>query len=313
MKEKLQSALGGFGVILYFLLSWLICFYPLLFCGFPWWGDVIYIALIVFLGGTFLSGICSTAIYVIALINVLRSPIDVWSIIFLVLFAVNILYFILNFSLSHRKEKQTTSSAPSGASVHSSDRSPALAKSSHNTSPARPTAFSNSFKAGGNVGYIAQNVATIYHCICRYADKENKYTTAQRIYAALLIDSIAYLQSGQISSSELQTSVHAAALRQIGANHFYRQELYGIACYPDNAHLICATADLEVLMFCADSNLDYHSVIDFVARSIGTIESMVHRTLAQGDASPLFSSILPTVLTAFHQPDFLSGLDEIDF
>lgn len=113
MKEKLQSALGGFGVVLYFLLSWLICFYPLLFCGFPWWGDVIYIALIVFLGGTFLSGICSTVIYVIALINVLRSPIDVWSVIFLVLFIVNILYFVLNISTSRKSGKcDVASEAP---------------------------------------------------------------------------------------------------------------------------------------------------------------------------------------------------------
>ncbi len=193
------------------------------------------------------------------------------------------------------------------------DTSPHSGGSPQNHLLARASAAAASAKAGGNIGYIAQNVATIYHCICRYADKGNKYTTAQRIYAALLIDSIAYLQNGQISSSELQTSVHAAAVHQIGANHFYHQEVYGIACYPDNADLICATADLEVLMFCADSNLDYHSVIDFVARSIGAIESMVHRTLSQGDASPLFDNILPTVLALFHQQDFLSELDVIDF
>jgi hypothetical protein len=105
MKEKLQAALGGFGMILYFIISWVLCFYPLLFCNFPWWGDMIYIFIIVMLGGSQLSGLASTVIYVIALINVLHSPIDVWSFIFLVLFAVNIIYFILNIVMSRKTDR----------------------------------------------------------------------------------------------------------------------------------------------------------------------------------------------------------------
>lgn len=105
MKEKLQIALGSFGMILYFVISWALCFFPLLFCNFPWWGDVIYIALICFLGGSPLSGLLSMIIYVIALINVLHSPIDVWSIIFFVLFAVNIIYFIVNIVMSRKTDR----------------------------------------------------------------------------------------------------------------------------------------------------------------------------------------------------------------
>ncbi len=104
MKEKLQTALGTVGIVIYFIVSWLICFYPLLFCNFPWWGDTLYIAAIVFLGGSPLSGILSTIIYIIALINVLNGPINTWSIIFLILFAVNIIYFIVNIVISRRRD-----------------------------------------------------------------------------------------------------------------------------------------------------------------------------------------------------------------
>lgn len=104
MKDKLQTALGGLGMILYFVISWLICFFPLAFCNFPWWGDTLYIAAIVFLGGSPLSGILSTIIYIIALINVLNGPINTWSIIFLILFAVNIIYFIVNIVISRKRD-----------------------------------------------------------------------------------------------------------------------------------------------------------------------------------------------------------------
>ena len=66
-------------------------------------------------------------------------------------------------------------------------------------------------------------------------------------------------------------------------------------------------------MFCAEARIDYHTVIDHVMSNISQIEKMVERTLLQGDDSPLFSNILPTVLGLFHQQDFLSELDAIDF
>ena len=66
-------------------------------------------------------------------------------------------------------------------------------------------------------------------------------------------------------------------------------------------------------MFCAEARIDYHTVIDHVMSNISQIETMIERTLSQGDSSPLFNSILPTVLGLFHQQDFLSELNAIDF
>ena len=83
MKDKLQTLFGGFGFVLYFIAIWLLSFYPLLFCEFPWWGDVLYIAVICFFSESLITSILSTVIYIIAFVNALHSPVDFWTIIFL--------------------------------------------------------------------------------------------------------------------------------------------------------------------------------------------------------------------------------------
>ncbi|MBO4854056.1 MAG: hypothetical protein J5482_02775 [Oscillospiraceae bacterium] len=169
-------------------------------------------------------------------------------------------------------------------------------------------------KAGGDFGYIAQNVATIYYCICNFADENGELTEDQRIYASLLIDAAAHLKNGSIDPEELQTSVQMANAYEIGGNFFCLHHVYNLfgTDAPDKyAELICATADLEVLTLSASSKIGYRAVIDQVMKNIPKIEAMVIKTIEQGVLSPLFENLRPSVLWYFHQPSFLEDVKSL--
>lgn len=88
MKEKLVNALGGFGVVLFYVFSITCSFAPLLILDFPYWVDFLII-LAIFIFRHF-GGVLCLGLYIWALIVTLTHPINTVSIFFLV-FAV--LYF----------------------------------------------------------------------------------------------------------------------------------------------------------------------------------------------------------------------------
>jgi cbb3-type cytochrome oxidase subunit 3 len=105
MKEKLQGVLGTFGIVLYFIITFVLCFIPVLFWGLPRWVDFIYIAVFVFLGGTWIAGLVGNIAYIIAFINVIQHPIDAWAVVFLVAFAINVIYFVVNILPKKRNDQ----------------------------------------------------------------------------------------------------------------------------------------------------------------------------------------------------------------
>ena len=88
MKDKLSGALGGVGVVLWYIVSFLYSFAPLLFLKFPFWLD--FILIVVMSTVPLIGEIVRFALYIWAFVVVLNQPIDAISIVFFVFAA---LYF----------------------------------------------------------------------------------------------------------------------------------------------------------------------------------------------------------------------------
>ena len=88
MKEKLTSALGSFGFVLFYIFIVLYAYAPLLVLDFPIWVDLLLILVISTFRG--LGGILCLGLYIWALVVVLTHPFNVISAIFLV---CTVLYF----------------------------------------------------------------------------------------------------------------------------------------------------------------------------------------------------------------------------
>lgn len=89
MKEKLGASLGAFGVILWELALFVICFMPFLILGFPFWLAVIVVILMNVL--PVLGGVASLGLYIWAFIVALKMASSALVIAFYVCFAVYVI------------------------------------------------------------------------------------------------------------------------------------------------------------------------------------------------------------------------------
>lgn len=182
-----------------------------------------------------------------------------------------------------------------------------LSSPSPNSSDIVLDAVRKSANAGGNFGYIAQNVATIFYCIKEFTDLGHALTKDQLIFAALYIDSISYLEEGSFSAQDIDDIVRFSSLGMIGNAYMYRKNCFNTFSADNDEldHLACATAGIEIEMFLDGCNIDYHTVIDTVYDHYDEIAAMIRKTVGQGSSSPLFDSICPLVLSLFSDPDFI--------
>lgn len=89
MKEKLSSALGWFGYVLYIAILAVFVVVPVSTVGLPRWVSTALIFLCFFWPS--LGSILIFAAYIWGLVVTLGQPIDKWSIVFFVVFAVWVL------------------------------------------------------------------------------------------------------------------------------------------------------------------------------------------------------------------------------
>ena len=86
MKEKLTGALGIIGYVIWYVISVLYSFAPLLFLRFGYLTDLILI--IIMSAVPLLGEVVRFALYVWAFIIVIQQPVDVFSIVFFILAAL---------------------------------------------------------------------------------------------------------------------------------------------------------------------------------------------------------------------------------
>lgn len=89
MKEKLGASLGMFGVILWELVLFVICFMPFMILGFPFWLAVIVVILMNVL--PVLGGTVSLGLYIWAFIVALKMSSSALVIAFYVCFALYVI------------------------------------------------------------------------------------------------------------------------------------------------------------------------------------------------------------------------------
>lgn len=101
MKEKLTTALGAVGLIIYYVVCVFISFAPLAFLDFPFLIDFIIIAAITTI--PFIGSIVNVVIWVWALFVCISGKQDAFSVIYYILFVLNALNVINKIILSFRK------------------------------------------------------------------------------------------------------------------------------------------------------------------------------------------------------------------
>ena len=94
MKEKLQSALGVFGTVLYFALLLLLAVYPFVFIDVHW----LLMGLFIMISASFPPA--GLVFWIWGLINVIGGPQTFWVILYYVLFAIAMLPTVISFTVS---------------------------------------------------------------------------------------------------------------------------------------------------------------------------------------------------------------------
>lgn len=94
MKEKLISSLGSFGLVLYYILSLFMAFFPLWFLHLPVWAFFLLVILF-----QFVPALCSIA-WIVVLFFVIKAPQTSLSVVYYILFVV---LFLPNLVSAFRK------------------------------------------------------------------------------------------------------------------------------------------------------------------------------------------------------------------
>ena len=93
MKEKFTGALGIFGYIIWFLISYLLVFFPLVFIGLPWWANILIVFAIQAL--PLLGAVAEIVIWIWGVVIAVQMPQSVWTILLYVAFAVNVIVYVI--------------------------------------------------------------------------------------------------------------------------------------------------------------------------------------------------------------------------
>ncbi len=104
MKEKLVSALGGFGLVVWYLITSIVTFASLLVLDFPF--IVVLIMIAVVLLHPFVGDIVQFILWVWSFVIALNEPIDVFMVIYFIAAAIYVLTTLIPFVLTLFRQKK---------------------------------------------------------------------------------------------------------------------------------------------------------------------------------------------------------------
>ena len=93
LKEKLFGLVGGFGMVIYFVITAIVAYAPLLFLDLPFIVDMVIIAVVMFV--PIVQNIVRPIIWICGFIAAICGTIDVFAIVYFVLTAGYALFFLL--------------------------------------------------------------------------------------------------------------------------------------------------------------------------------------------------------------------------
>lgn len=154
------------------------------------------------------------------------------------------------------------------------------------------------FTSKGNFGFIARNMALIYHIVDN-SDFGRRLTKSQKLYATALCDTYTYLQSGELSPKYLMEVVFSGT-------HFteYQSGLFAKYENMPNADLINTTMHIEVLIFSIDTDVPYTNIIDSVIKSRQLIAKTINKTLENSNNDDLYETVYKNVSLWLTDKDF---------
>lgn len=106
IKEKLLFSLGSFGLILYFAISIVLTFFPLIFLDFGFLIDFLVIVIISTL--PLIGSIVNAVIWIWALVVCVQGPQDIFAIVYYTLFVINVLPYVHTFFLFCNQKRQSS-------------------------------------------------------------------------------------------------------------------------------------------------------------------------------------------------------------
>ena len=154
--------------------------------------------------------------------------------------------------------------------------------------------YAKFLKNGGNFTFIAENVAAIYRAL-ELTSFGHDLSLGRHLYATALIDTIAYLQSGQFESSDLELAALNATIKRISIMPYERKvyPMFGDPSY--HQELVCLAMQLEAMIAFADNKITYTQAIDIVMSKKDLIESTIHRAVCAPSKLSIFETVQANV------------------
>lgn len=164
-------------------------------------------------------------------------------------------------------------------------------------------AIFQAISSGGNFGFIAKNIATIFYIIDR-SQYSKGFTEAQKLYSAALIDVIKYLFDGVISVNDVEKAVTNSMCGIVGIN-FYTKPigLYDMGKY-QNQHLVHMIMQMEMLILSVSCNYNYRDIVDMVISKKEKIIHTVDAVLARPEKNKSYSEIETITLNQLKDEHF---------
>lgn len=97
--DRLSSAFGVFGLILYYLLFLMIAYAPLLFLGFPWWANILIVLGIWLI--PYAGGLMEFILWVWSFLLVIKLPLGFTVVLYYIGAVLYVLFVLLPSLLSH--------------------------------------------------------------------------------------------------------------------------------------------------------------------------------------------------------------------
>lgn len=98
IRDGLLRDLGRIGTVIAYVFAVLLTIYPLAMCGFPWWVNLILLALVMFTD--IIGGVVSFAAWVWSFVVVISGEIGPLQIVYFVLLGLYVIFFIVPLVLS---------------------------------------------------------------------------------------------------------------------------------------------------------------------------------------------------------------------
>lgn len=172
----------------------------------------------------------------------------------------------------------------------------------------------NGMAAGGNFGFIAQNMACIYYVVDNHPLTKD-LPSQNKLYATALFDLIAYLMDGSMDINMIAAGVRAAYHGDIRIGFTTRSHstMFGVGGNSEYPRLVNTTMQVESMIFMlSNPEFGVDRIIDSVIENKEVIEQMVDKTMAEGDKCNLYNNVFQNVNGYLREESILEIIKQFD-